>query len=102
MAVRGRESLDRKLGVADFSVPGARIHQLTRSRIRETDSLGVITSPGDETVGLGPEEFAKASQIEQEGTEGINPAARRARPPEEGLILIYPVSSSRKACRSSL
>jgi len=91
VAVRGRESRDRRLGEANWGVPGGQIYQLSRTRIRDTDSVGVITSPGDEAIGLGPEALARMQEYMQQGVSD-NPAARRARPPQEGLILLYPIS----------
>ncbi len=64
---------------------------MSRTRIRDTDSVGVITSPGDEAIGLGPESLARMQEYIQQGVSD-NPAARRARPPQEGLILLYPIS----------
>lgn len=91
IAVRGRESQDRTLGEAGWGVPGGRIWQISRTRIRDTDSVGVITSPGDEAIGLLPDAQARMREYQQQG-KSDNPAARLARPPEEGLILLYPIS----------
>lgn len=91
VAVRGRESLDPELGEAQWNVAGGRIRQISRTRQRHTDSLGVITSPGDEALGLG-EEARTAMQARQDAGETENRAARLSRPPEEGLLLLYPIS----------
>lgn len=91
IAVRGRESRDTTLGEADWGVAGGHIWQLSRTRIRDTDSVGVITSPGDEAIGLSPAALARMQEYQQQG-DSDNPAARRARPPQEGLILLYPIS----------
>ncbi len=91
VAVRGRENQDRTLGEAPWGVSGGNIWQLSRSRLRDTDSVGVITSPGDEAVGLSPEAKDRMQEfMQQDETE--NRAARRARPPQEGLLLLYPIS----------
>jgi len=93
VAVRGRESRDIRLGEANWGVSGGQIYQLSRTRIRDTDSVGVITSPGDEAIGIEPgtEAFVRMQEYISQG-ESQNPAARRARPPQEGLILLYPIS----------
>ncbi len=91
VAVRGRESLDRRLGEAQWGVPGGRIRQISRTRQRHTDSLGVVTSPGDEAAGLS-EEARVAMQARQAAGETENRAARHSRPPEEGLLVLYPIS----------
>lgn len=44
VAVRGRESREIQLGEANWGVTGGRINQISRSRIKDTDSVGG-TSP---------------------------------------------------------
>lgn len=91
VAVQGRENPDRTMGEALWGVSGGHIWQLIRTRLRDTDSVGVITSPGDEAVGLSPDSRARMQESLQQG-ETENLAARRSRPPEEGLIMLYPIS----------
>jgi len=91
VAVRGRESVDRVLEATDWHLPTGPIPQISRSRLGNTDSVGVITTPGDEAVGLSAELLERARLLEGEG-ESENRAARRVRPPEEGLLLLYPIS----------
>lgn len=91
LAVRGRENQDRTMGEAPWGVSGGHIWQLSRTRLRDTDSVGVITSPGDEAVGLSPEAEARMQEYLQQG-ETLNRAARRSRLPAEGLIMLYPIS----------
>lgn len=97
IAVRGRDTHDDRLGVADWNLPTGPVAQISRSRLGETDSLGVITSPGDESVGL-PQQLKKRARdhafAERAAgrTKSDNSAAREVRPAEEGLLLIYPIS----------
>lgn len=91
IAVRGRENPDPKLGYAEWQSPTGPIAQVSRSRVGLTDSLGVITSPGDEGMGLTAEEHERAKTLEDQGAS-FNVAARRVRAPEEGLLLLYPIS----------
>ena len=91
VAVRGLKSRDRALGEAQWNIPGRRIWQISRTRIKDSDSLGVITSPGDEEIGLAGDALARKQQL-MDGGDGANVAARKARPPEEGLLLLYPIS----------
>ncbi len=92
VAIRGRETLDRKLGDVDWGI-GENIRQISRTRLGNTESLGVITSPGDEAIGLSEEARVRMQEEISKGTtEDI--AARLARPPEEGLLLIYPISKN--------
>jgi hypothetical protein len=90
VAVRGRESRDRSLGTADWHLPTGPVSQISRSRLGDTDSVGVITSPGDEGVGQSQETRERAQTL-RTGGETENRAARKARPPEEGLLLLYPI-----------
>jgi hypothetical protein len=97
IAVRGRETRDPRLGTADWALPTGPVSQISRSRIGHTDSLGVITSPGDEGVGLSRElkdqvaamiEAARAAaKVKSENT-----ASREVRSSTEGLLLLYPIS----------
>lgn len=94
IAICGRESLDPNLGDVDWGT-GARINQIRRSRLKDTESLGVITSPGDEMIGLSTEQVERMQEYLDRG-EAKNKAARRVRSPEEGLLLIYPISKNSK------
>jgi hypothetical protein len=99
VAVRGRTKPDAKLGTTEWGLPGGEVPQLSRSRILDTDSLGVITDnvAGDEAAGFG-EELKK--QVDEKLAESNrtgktlsrNQAARQFRQPEEGLLLLYPIS----------
>ena len=92
VAIRGRETRDELLGVADWGIEGREINQISRTRlIRNADSLGVITEPGHEAVGLS-EQFRERMQEHIQNGVSENVAARRVRAPEEGLLLLYPIS----------
>lgn len=78
VAVRGRAELNRELGQADWSLPTGTVNQISRSRLLRTDSLGVITDPPDEAVGL--------------NTHFTGKQARAERSHEEGLLILYPIS----------
>jgi Z1 domain len=99
IAVRGRENLDSKLGSTDWGIPGGEVPQISRSRIGNSDSLGVITDnvAGDEGTGFTPDQLkeveVKLAEVKSAGkTLSRNQAARQVRPPEEGLLLFYPIS----------
>jgi len=73
------------------------VAQISRTRLGEKDSLGVITSPGDEAVGLLPDQITQANALvlaaqAQGKKKSENSAAREVRPSTEGLLLIYPIS----------
>lgn len=78
IAVRGRGKTDSVLGTADWGLPTGLVSQISRSRLGQTDSVGVIVDPEDEAMGL---------DTEKRGRD-----ARAERPSEEGLLLLYPIS----------
>jgi hypothetical protein len=93
VAVMGRSSYDARLGRPSWGVQGGDINMISRSRLRgDPDSLGVITSPGDEAVGLTREQREQVERQSRDNGIGINPTARDVRDPSEGLLLIYPIS----------
>jgi hypothetical protein len=102
VAIRGRGTRDRRLGIADWGIPERQIFQMARSR-RSADptSLGVLTEPGDELVGLTNDEQARVAEIQRAASIGVNPAARQVRSPSEGLLLLYPVSRQSGQDRTS-
>jgi hypothetical protein len=91
IAVRGRGTRDPALGDADWGLPTGLVAQVSRSRLGETNSLGVITDPDDEAVGLSEQSLAEMQRLLAEGRKKGR-AAREARPPEEGLLVLYPIS----------
>jgi hypothetical protein len=78
VAIRGRGTLDKNLGVTDWGLPTGPVSQISRTRLGGTNSLGVIRDPEDENIGLATEELGKN--------------ARLLRPAEQGLLLLYPIS----------
>ena len=92
IAVIGREKEDPVLGSIDLGI-GQNIPMISRNRlVSDPDSLGIITNPGDEQIGLTQEQLERVAELRQSKGQAANPAARMARPPSEGLLLIYPVS----------
>lgn len=91
IAVRGRGSRDAALGEADWGLPTGPVAQISRSRLGETNSLGVITDPDDEAVGLSEHSVTEMQRLLAEGRKKGR-AARESRPPEEGLLVLYPIS----------
>jgi len=92
VGVCGLQTRDRQLGSADWRVPGGTIWNVSRTRIGESDSVGVITSPGDEAIGLNDETRRPNDEITPIPDEGENRTARRSRSPRFGLLLLYPIS----------
>ena len=90
VAIRGRKNRSDQLGEVDWGT-GTPIFQMTRTRIRDTNSLGVITEPGDEAVGLSESAQIRMQQY-MAAKDSLNRAARRARPAEEGLLILKPIS----------
>ena len=87
MGLPRREDRLGTIGLGVDAVPD--INLIERTRLRDANSLGVITSPSHLGLGLSEE------QRERARTEGGAPSGRRlrdARDPSEGLLLVYPIS----------
>lgn len=92
--LRGRDKENARLGSASW-LPGgqAKVWNIGRTRIKGTDSLGVITNPGDEAFGLSDAERDKMRRLLADGThKDENRAARFSRSSKCGLLLLYPIS----------
>jgi hypothetical protein len=92
IAVRGRETQDPVLGSIDFGLERP-IPMISRNRLAsDPDSLGIITNPGDEEIGLSEEQLHQLAELQETTDQAVNPLSRLVRSPIEGLLLIYPVS----------
>lgn len=92
VVVRGRRKEGTELGAANWLPTSAGLAwNLSRTRIAGTNSLGVITTPGDEEFGLTAEELQHARQEMALGKDR-NIAARLSRHSSRALLLIYPIS----------
>jgi len=94
VAIRGRETLNKALGAATWAPESAgEVFNLGRTRLRSSNSLGVITSAGDEAIGLTDAQLEAAKRVVADGTEKtLNRAARLNRDAASGLLLLYPIS----------
>ena len=98
VAVRGRARRDARMGDADWAeVEGRPVHNIARSRIGETDSVGVITNPDDEIVALSETLKRQAREkVDEAVSDGrslsIGGAGRQLRPATNGVLLLYPIS----------
>ena len=90
VGVMGQEQRRDELGVIDLGIEGSQeVNLISRTKLRDVNSLGVITSPGHLGLGLSEDQLAEAK------TGGGNPSGsrlREVRDPREGLLLVYPVS----------
>ena len=95
VVVRARETASPKLGTATW-LPEAfgPVHNIARTRLKGSNSLGVITTAGDEAFGLTDAQLAAAQQLLAEGkeTKTLNRAARLSRDSSSGLLVLYPIS----------
>jgi len=91
IAVCGRGSVNPTLGEAEWDIAGGHIFQISRTRLSGRESLGVITNPGDDAYGLSTEELERMQHFIDEGNQP-DIAARMARSPSSGLLLLYPIS----------
>jgi hypothetical protein len=97
VAIRGRKSLEPSLGIADWGSSAGTVRNISRTRLKGTDSLGVITGQGDEAVGLAPALYEEAravvdTALQQGRKKALNTAAREVRPAKHGVLLLYPIS----------
>lgn len=92
------------LGTADLGVWGLpSIPLISRTRLaKDPTSLGVVTDPEDERIGLSPaqlEEAVRSSAAKE--SDSLAEALRAQRRPTEGLLVIYPISPSSQPRRNS-
>jgi hypothetical protein len=94
IAVRGRESRNPVLGKATWAPESAGdVFNIERTRIRGSNSLGVVTSAGDEAVGLTDPQLTAARRLVSSGEQKtLNRSARISRDAASGLLLLYPIS----------
>lgn len=94
IAVMGQRRRERRLGSPlDLGIVGpdgpVEVNPIERTRIRGFRTLKAIASGPDQGVGLSEEQRAQA----QAGAVGsLGERLRHARPPREGLLLLYPIS----------
>jgi Z1 domain len=95
VVVRGRESQSAILGAAGW-LPASfgPVYNIARTRIKGSNSLGVITTAGDEAFGLSPTQLEAAEKLVAEGkdTKTLNRASRLVRDSSSGLLVLYPIS----------
>lgn len=92
VAVPGRELEDPDLGEATWGVPGRKLWQIARTKLSGV-SIGTLTSATDESIGLSEDELRRKEEIKTHDSNiGEREAARMVRSPQEGLLLIYPIS----------
>jgi len=87
--------VDDRLGTEDLGIVGyGPVGTVSRTRLKlDPDSLGVITDPADELFGLTDAQIADAEERFADREYPTKGKAYRAqRPPEEGLLLLYPIS----------
>ena len=96
VAVCGREKADPRLGAdgVAWGVSGGVIHPVSRTRLNSgnLNSLGIITDPKDELIGLTNEQIEQVRRLASERSLAENPTSRYVRSPETGLLLLYPIS----------
>jgi hypothetical protein len=97
VVVRGAAHPTEALGCEDLGIVGVNsVGLINRSRLKsDPTSLGVITDPGDELYGLKPEDIVDAQErVTDRDFPTLGKAYRSKRSPQEGLLLIYPISGN--------
>jgi Z1 domain len=76
---------------------------IARSRLKnDPTSLGVVTDPGDELIGLTAEDIQVADDEARDGKYTSKAEAYRAhRDPTEGLLMLYPISAAAEQLKNS-
>lgn len=93
VAVRGRESKNKVLGSVTWLPKSAgEVFNIGRTRLKGSNSLGVITTAGDEAIGLTGAQLEIARKRVADGEKTLNRAARLTRDSASGLLLLYPIS----------
>lgn len=100
VAVRELLSQDELLGTEDLGIAGRNVNCILRSRESASAiSIGTLVNPisrggrGDEDVGLTDHDREEARRFAEDGIGvGYPLALRQRRSPQEGLLLIYPIS----------
>lgn len=104
LLVAGARRPDEDLGTEPLGIDGLpRVPLINRSRLaKDQTSLGVITEPDDELYGLGAADIQDAEERAAAGEFPTRVKAYRAkRAPEEGLLLLYPISGKSVAGRNA-
>ncbi len=91
--VRGRDEENTVLGAATWLPAGEQaVWNVGRTRLKGTNSLGVITTSGDEVFGLSDKELIEMQRKLDTGEfKDVNRAARFSRSSKCGLLLLYPI-----------
>jgi hypothetical protein len=93
VAVMGLTHEDPELGGVNLGVVGSpTIAMMERTKLAHQNSFKVITSPDDQRIGLSDEQLRHAQKISQERGIQLPRAHRALRSPEEGVLLLYPIS----------
>ncbi len=88
----------------DLGVDGMpRVPLISRSRLKnDPTSLGVVTEPTDELLGLTAEDLRAADEDAADGKYSSRAEAYRGhRDPAEGLLMIYPISAAAEERRGA-
>ena len=99
-----KEDRDEPLWNDDLGVTShPEIPLIGRTRKKnDPTSLGVVTDPGDELLGLTPQDIHNAEEEAREGLYDSTAEAYRAqRDRTEGLLMIYPISAASRPQKNS-
>ena len=96
---RTEEDWTEDLGIVGLPI----VTLIARSRLKfDPTSLGVVTDPGDELLGLTEAEQSAAIDDAKDGKYGSRAEAYRGhRDPAEGLLMLYPISKAAQPLKNS-
>ena len=99
-----KKASDEPVWNEDLGVSGmSRVSLIARSRLmNDPTSLGVVTDPDDELLGLSDADRQAAVDDAKNGKYGSRAEAYRAhRDPAEGLLMLYPISAAAQPLKNS-
>lgn len=108
VSVRGRQQETHDLGTEDLHIPSwPQVNCINRSREPQSEiSIGTLVNPvskgsrgGDEELGLTDKDIEQARKWAGDNGVSYALALRRRRDPQEGLLLVYPISKHSRPLR---
>ncbi|OCA86024.1 hypothetical protein A8F94_14365 [Bacillus sp. FJAT-27225] len=99
VAVMGRKTKSDRLGTIDLWIPDQQVNLIQRTLRTNSSSLGAIMSAGDDEIRLPKEQVNEIKQRlkgkernEEEEKVTLGEELRKLRSPQNGVLLIYPIS----------
>ncbi|MET1172935.1 Z1 domain-containing protein [Paenibacillus amylolyticus] len=100
VALIGRNRQSEQLGTIDLGIVDfPEVNLINRSKLVGVNSLKAIASAVDQKIGLTSEQLEEADVLKEQHDMKISEALRYIRSPQQGLLLLYPISKYSTAQR---